>query len=105
MVVGANKMNMCVFGLWHLGSVTAARLAKLGYNVVGLDFDNEVIENLMTLTLGSMTNGSFKGSLRFKGINLNNLLISGSAGNRKWFFGENTWMSRWSLPVRAVTTS
>lgn len=48
MVVGANKMNMCVFGLWHFGSVTAACLAKLGYKVVGLNFDNDDIENLMT---------------------------------------------------------
>jgi UDPglucose 6-dehydrogenase len=32
-------MRVCVLGLGHLGSVTAAALAKLGHQVVGLDFD------------------------------------------------------------------
>ena len=32
-------MNVCVFGLWHLGTVTAACLAAAGHQVVGLDFD------------------------------------------------------------------
>src|SRR5580692_1033220 len=32
-------MNVCVLGLWHLGSVTAAALAALGHQVVGFDFD------------------------------------------------------------------
>ena len=41
-------MNLCVFRHWYLGSVTADCLAKLGYNVVGLDFNNKVIENLAT---------------------------------------------------------
>jgi UDPglucose 6-dehydrogenase len=39
-------MNICVFGLWHLGSVYSACLAKLGHVVVGLDSDNEVVTNL-----------------------------------------------------------
>lgn len=39
-------MNLCVFGLWHLGSVTAACLAKLGFKVKGLDLDKENIANL-----------------------------------------------------------
>lgn len=39
-------MNVCVFGLWHLGSVTAACLASGGHRVTGLDFDEEVIKNL-----------------------------------------------------------
>jgi len=39
-------MKICVFGLWHLGLVISAGLAKLGYTVVGLDFNNEVIRNL-----------------------------------------------------------
>jgi UDPglucose 6-dehydrogenase len=32
-------MKVCVLGLWHLGSVTAAGLAALGHQVVGFDFD------------------------------------------------------------------
>ncbi len=38
--------NICVFGLWHLGCVTAACLAELGFKVTGLDFDKENIGNL-----------------------------------------------------------
>jgi UDPglucose 6-dehydrogenase len=32
-------MRVCVLGLWHLGSVTAACLAELGHQVIGVDFD------------------------------------------------------------------
>jgi len=39
-------MKVCVFGLWHLGSVTSACLATLGHEVIGLDFDQEVIKVL-----------------------------------------------------------
>jgi UDPglucose 6-dehydrogenase len=39
-------MNICVLGLWHLGSVTAAGLAALGHRVVGLDFDDARVANL-----------------------------------------------------------
>jgi len=39
-------MKVCVLGLWHLGSVTAACLASGGHHVTGLDFDAQVIENL-----------------------------------------------------------
>ena len=39
-------MKICVLGLWHLGSVTAACLASLGHEVVGLDFDAQVVSNL-----------------------------------------------------------
>ena len=39
-------MKVCVLGLWHLGTVTAACLASGGHHVVGLDFDESVIANL-----------------------------------------------------------
>jgi UDPglucose 6-dehydrogenase len=39
-------MRICVFGLWHLGCVTAACLAKAGHEVVGLDPDAENIARL-----------------------------------------------------------
>lgn len=39
-------MKVCVQGLWHLGSVTAACLASLGHDVTGLDADAATIEKL-----------------------------------------------------------
>ena len=39
-------MRVVVFGLWHLGCVTAACLAAAGKDVVGLDPDAAVIERL-----------------------------------------------------------
>jgi UDPglucose 6-dehydrogenase len=39
-------MNVGVLGLGHLGSVTAACLAKLGHRVVGVDFDGARVANL-----------------------------------------------------------
>lgn len=39
-------MKICVQGLWHLGSVTAACLASVGHDVVGLDPDQKTIDSL-----------------------------------------------------------
>ena len=39
-------MKICVYGLWHLGSVISAGLAHVGHTVVGLDFSGETINNL-----------------------------------------------------------
>jgi UDPglucose 6-dehydrogenase len=39
-------MRVCVFGLWHLGCVTAACLARGGHEVTGLDPDAAVIGRL-----------------------------------------------------------
>jgi UDPglucose 6-dehydrogenase len=39
-------MRVCVHGLWHLGSVTAACLASGGHMVVGLDDDASVVNGL-----------------------------------------------------------
>ena len=39
-------MNVCVQGLWHLGTVTAACLASLGHRVTGLDFNSSTISRL-----------------------------------------------------------
>lgn len=39
-------MKVCVQGLWHLGSVTAACIASLGHEVVGFDFDSAKIERM-----------------------------------------------------------
>ena len=39
-------MKVCVAGLWHLGSVTAACLAAAGHEVIGLDFDRGTVDQL-----------------------------------------------------------
>lgn len=39
-------MRITVFGLWHLGSVTAACLAAEGHRIVGLDDDPNVVRRL-----------------------------------------------------------
>lgn len=46
MGTGKAVVKVVVFGLWHLGTVTAACLAKKGHLVVGLDTDPAVVENL-----------------------------------------------------------
>lgn len=38
--------KITVFGMWHLGCITAAGLAELGYKVIGTDFDRKVVEEL-----------------------------------------------------------
>lgn len=39
-------MKICVFGLWHLGSIIASCLAEKGFEVVGLDMDSRRINDL-----------------------------------------------------------
>jgi UDPglucose 6-dehydrogenase len=39
-------MRVAVYGLWHLGCVTAACLAEAGHDVVGLDPDDTLIDGL-----------------------------------------------------------
>src|SRR4051812_10358362 len=46
-----SPMNICVFGLWHLGTVTAACLAEAGYTVVATDPDEVVVASLIDGTL------------------------------------------------------
>jgi len=38
--------KVTIFGLWHLGCVTAGCLSELGYKVVGTDFDEKVVKEL-----------------------------------------------------------
>lgn len=42
----ALDMKICVQGLWHLGSVTAACLASLGFEVVGVDPSKSIVKEL-----------------------------------------------------------
>lgn len=41
-------MKVCVHGLWHLGTVTAACLARAGHDVTGLDDDGDALRALAT---------------------------------------------------------
>lgn len=40
------SVKVCVQGLWHLGSVTAACLASVGHEVIGLDDNRDIITGL-----------------------------------------------------------
>src|SRR5262245_19969857 len=40
-------MRVAVYGLWHLGCVTAPCLAEGGHDVVGLDLDAATVEGLL----------------------------------------------------------
>lgn len=42
----AKRLSIGVLGLWHLGCVYSASLAKQGYKVTGFDFDKKIISNL-----------------------------------------------------------
>ena len=40
-------MKVCVQGIWHLGSVTAACLASVGHDVIGLDLQGTALSGLL----------------------------------------------------------
>src|SRR6266446_6071098 len=58
-------MNICVQGLWHLGTVTAACMASLGNRVTGLDFDAKTIEGLSRGIPPLLKQGLASGMLNF----------------------------------------
>lgn len=68
-------MKVSVFGLWHLGSVTAACLADAGHIVVGVDEDLDVIGGLNSGIAPLFEPGL--DDLIKRGINSNNLSFSG----------------------------
>ncbi|MGZ7007906.1 MAG: hypothetical protein ACXVLX_20065, partial [Ilumatobacteraceae bacterium] len=41
-----DDVKVCVVGMWHLGTVTAACLAAMGHEVIGFDPDLETISGL-----------------------------------------------------------
>jgi UDPglucose 6-dehydrogenase len=66
-------MNVCVLGLWHLGTVTAACLAAAGHDVIAVDFDPAVVTGLMS------------GKLPVFEPSLEDLVNAGVRGNRLHF--------------------
>jgi len=46
------KMKVCIYGLWHLGLVTASCLSAKGFNVIGLDENyNSINTTIKTLPI------------------------------------------------------
>jgi len=69
-------MRVCVCGLWHLGTVTAACLASAGHDVSGLDRDAGVVDRLSQGTPPLFEPG------------LEDLVKSGLAAGRLRFTGD-----------------
>ncbi len=90
MGLGKEKMKICVFGLWHLGSVTAACLSSLGFDVVGLDTDHKLI------------NGLKEGKAPLYEPGLNDLLSSG-LNAKKLSFMDNPEVALSNADVLWVT--
>ena len=69
-------MKIAVQGLWHLGSVTAAALASVGHEVVGLDFGEPVVKRLQM------------GKAPILEIGLDDLIHDGLQSNRLTFISD-----------------
>jgi UDPglucose 6-dehydrogenase len=67
-------MKVCVYGLWHLGCVTAACLAEAGHHVMGLDPDERVISDLHRATPPLFEPGL--GELTLEGIQAARLMFT-----------------------------
>jgi UDPglucose 6-dehydrogenase len=74
-------MNICVLGLWHLGSVTAAGLASLGHRVVGFDFDEATVANLRK-GIAPISEPGLEELIR-RGLSSDHLRFSSSANDAK----------------------
>ena len=59
-------MKVCVYGLGHLGSVTAACLASVGYEVIGIDCYPSVFYEEEPGLIGLLKSGRASGSLLFQ---------------------------------------
>lgn len=66
-------MKVCILGLWHLGSVTAACMASVGHDAVGLDTDQNTVNELN------------KGNAPLFEPGLDDLLKAGIANDCLWF--------------------
>src|SRR5688572_30579976 len=73
---GGARVKVCVYGLWHLGSVTAACLAAAGHDVRGLDPDDGRIRDLTAGKPPIMEPG------------LAELVLEGRKAGRLKFFGD-----------------
>ncbi len=69
-------MRVVVYGLWHLGCVTAACLAEAGHDVVGLEVDEDVLAGLRAGRAPLFEPG------------LDELLVAGQRAGRLRFTGD-----------------
>jgi UDPglucose 6-dehydrogenase len=74
-------MNICVLGLWHLGSVTAAGLAALGHRVIGFDFDDATVANL-SKGIAPISEPGLEELIK-RGLSSGNLRFSSTANDAK----------------------
>src|SRR5713226_7228907 len=74
-------MNICVLGLWHLGSVTAAGLAALGHRVIGFDFDDATVTDL-NKGIAPVSEPGLEVLIK-QGLTSSNLRFSSSANDAK----------------------
>jgi len=70
-------MKICVYGLYHLGTVTSSCLTEKNFHIIGLDNDKKIIEDLKL------------GIAPLYEPKLNNLIKKGIK-NKKIFFTSNT---------------
>src|SRR5258708_9758024 len=74
-------MNVGVLGLGHLGSVTAACMAKLGQRVVGMDFDEATVANL-SKGIAPIFEPGLEVLIR-RGLSSGNLRLTGAVNDAK----------------------
>jgi UDPglucose 6-dehydrogenase len=74
-------MNICVLGLWHLGSVTAACLAALGHRVIGFDFDDATVANL-SMGISPISEPGLEELIK-RGLSSGNLRFSSTVNDAK----------------------
>src|ERR1700722_3369759 len=74
-------MNICVLGLWHLGSITAACLAALGHRVIGFDFDDATVANL-SMGISPISEPGLEELIK-RGLSSGNLRFSSTVNDAK----------------------
>jgi UDPglucose 6-dehydrogenase len=80
-LIPGTNMKICVQGLWHLGLVTSACLASLGFEVIGIDPNSLLIKDLNNKKLPIfepgldklISSGLDNGNLKFELSNPSNL--------------------------------
>jgi UDPglucose 6-dehydrogenase len=83
-------MKICVYGLYHLGTVISSCLSKKNFHIIGLDHNKKIIKNLK------------QGIAPLYEPKLNNLIKKGIK-NRKLFFTNNISLALSNIKVLWVS--